>query len=93
MAVSLSAFRTGHDLPPEISLVPISVTDWVNTRVMVWPEGLGKLSKYNDLIGNPTRDLPANRYLFIVACVAVDKLALQLSVETSTKTSSAKFAR
>jgi hypothetical protein len=40
-------------------LVPISVRGWVNLRVMVCLEGLGKSKKFSDLIGTQTYDLPA----------------------------------
>jgi hypothetical protein len=31
----------------------------VDSRAILWLEGLGQLRKFNDLIGNRTRDLPA----------------------------------
>jgi hypothetical protein len=43
MAVRLSAPHAGHPLPPKIFLVLISVTGWVDPRVIVRLEGLGQL--------------------------------------------------
>jgi hypothetical protein len=59
MAVRLSALRTGRSLPSGRFLVLISVRDWVDPRVIVQLEGLGKLKKSNNLIGNRTHDLVA----------------------------------
>jgi hypothetical protein len=65
MAVKLSASRTVCSLipppsPPKgIFLVIISVTARVNSRAVVMLEGLVKLKKSNDLLRNPTRNLPA----------------------------------
>jgi hypothetical protein len=43
MAVRLSASRAGRPLPPGRFLVHISVKGWIEPRVMVRQEGLGKL--------------------------------------------------
>jgi hypothetical protein len=62
MAVRISAFRAGRSLHLGRFVVLISVTGWVDPRVSVRLEGLGRLGKLNksdDLIGNTTRDLPA----------------------------------
>jgi hypothetical protein len=59
MAVRLSAPRTGHPLPTGRFPVLIYVRGWVGPRAIVRLEGLGQLKKFNDLIGNRTRDLPA----------------------------------
>jgi hypothetical protein len=45
MAVRLSALRAGRPLPPGRFLVPIYVRGWVDPRVTVQLEGLGKLKK------------------------------------------------
>jgi hypothetical protein len=59
MAEKLSALRAGRPLPPGRFLVLIYVRSWINPRAIVRVEELGKLKKFNDLIGNRTRDLPA----------------------------------
>jgi hypothetical protein len=61
MAVRLPALRASCPSPsPQVSfLVLISVRGWVNPRATVRLEGLGKLKKSNNFIGNWTRDLPA----------------------------------
>jgi hypothetical protein len=40
-------------------LVLISVEGWLDLGAIVWLEGLGKLKKSSNLIGNSSRDLPA----------------------------------
>jgi hypothetical protein len=59
MAVRLSALRADLPLPPGRFLVLISVRGWVDPRNIVRLEGLGKLKKSNDLIGNRTGVFPA----------------------------------
>jgi hypothetical protein len=56
--VRLSALRASRHLPPGRFLILISVRDWVDPRVIVRLQELGKLKKFNDLIRNWTRDLP-----------------------------------
>jgi hypothetical protein len=58
MAVRVSALCAGLPLPPGRFLILISVRGWVDPRIIVRLEGLRKLKKSNDLIGNQTRDLP-----------------------------------
>jgi hypothetical protein len=53
------ALRAGSPLPPGRFLVFISVRVSVDPRAIMLLEGLGKLIRSNDLIGNRTRDLPA----------------------------------
>jgi hypothetical protein len=57
MAVRLSALRAGRPLPQEDSWYSFLLEAWVDPRAIVRLEGLGKLEKSNDLIGNGTRDL------------------------------------
>jgi hypothetical protein len=45
--------------PPGRFLVFISVRGWVDPSAIMQLEGLGQLKKSNDLIGIPTRSLPA----------------------------------
>jgi hypothetical protein len=56
-AVSLT--RRPSFKPPEIFLVLISVRGWDDPMVIVRLEGIDKVKKLNDLIGNRIRDLPA----------------------------------
>jgi hypothetical protein len=58
MAVRLLALCVNRQLPAGRFLVLISVSGWVDPRGIVRLEGLGKLKKSNDLIGNRIRDLP-----------------------------------
>jgi hypothetical protein len=58
MAARLSALRAGRFLPPGRFLVLISVGGWVDPRVIVRLEGLGKLKKSTSS-GTRTGDLPA----------------------------------
>jgi hypothetical protein len=44
-----SASCTGHALPPGRFLILISIRGWINTRAIVWLDGLGKL-KTNQFI-------------------------------------------
>jgi hypothetical protein len=57
MAVRLSAIRAGRLYLPGKFVVLISVSGWIDPRVIMRLEGLGKLKKSNDFIGNWTRDL------------------------------------
>jgi hypothetical protein len=50
---------TAHPLPPGRFLVRISVRGWVEPRVIVRLDELGRLKKCNYLIGNWTHDLQA----------------------------------
>jgi hypothetical protein len=59
MAVRLSALRAGSPLLPRKFLVVISVRGWVDTRAIVWLEGIGELKKSNEIIGTRNRDLSA----------------------------------
>jgi hypothetical protein len=60
MAVRLSALRAARPLPPrKIPLLLISVRGRVDARAIVRLEGLGKLKKSNNVLGNRTCDLPA----------------------------------
>jgi hypothetical protein len=65
MAVRLSALRTDRALLLRniifLLMVLISIRGWVIPRAMVQLEGLGKLQKFNDLIGTRTRKFPAFR--------------------------------
>jgi hypothetical protein len=58
MAVRLSPSRAGRALPPGRFLVIISVRGWVNLRAILRLEGLSKLKKVNDFIGNRALHLP-----------------------------------
>jgi hypothetical protein len=59
MAVMFSALRALNALPPGTFLVLFYVRSWVNPRVIVRLEALGKLKQCNDFIGNWTHNLPA----------------------------------
>jgi hypothetical protein len=59
MAVRLSALRASRPLPPGRFMVLTSVLGLVDPGAIVRVEGLGKLKKSNDLIGNRNRGLPA----------------------------------
>jgi hypothetical protein len=59
MTMRLLALRADSALPPGIFVVLISVGRRVNPRAIVRLEGLGKLKKITDLIGNGAHDLPA----------------------------------
>jgi hypothetical protein len=54
-----SLTRRSRITSPKHFRVLISVRGWVNTRPIVMLEGLGKLKKCNDIIGNRTLDLPS----------------------------------
>jgi hypothetical protein len=58
MAARLSALHAGRFLPPGRFMVLISVRGWVDPRVIVRLEGLGKLKK-NTSSRTRTGDLPA----------------------------------
>jgi hypothetical protein len=63
MAVRMSVLCIGRTLLPRsiifLLLVPISLRGRVNPQGLVWPKWLGQLKKFNDLIRNWMRDLPA----------------------------------
>jgi hypothetical protein len=59
MVLRLSALCTSHPLPSAIFLVLISVRGWVDPRARVKLEGLGQLTKSNDLTKNQTSEFPA----------------------------------
>jgi hypothetical protein len=58
MVVRLSALCADRPLPPGRFLVLISVTGWVDPRVIVRLEELDKLKKKIHLIGTRSRDFP-----------------------------------
>jgi hypothetical protein len=58
--VRLSALRAGRGLTPrKISCYSFLLKGWVNLKLMVRLERLGKLKRLVDLVGAETRDLPA----------------------------------
>jgi hypothetical protein len=61
IAVRFSGLSAGLPLPQGRFLILICVRGSVDPRAIVRLEGLGKLNKSNDLIGNRTRDLPTCR--------------------------------
>jgi hypothetical protein len=58
MTVRLSTLRAARPLPSGRNLVLISVRGWFEPRAIMRLEGLRKLKKSDDLIGNQTSNLP-----------------------------------
>jgi hypothetical protein len=54
-----------HFMPHEDSRYSVLVRGWVNSRAMVRLEGVGKLKKFNNLIGNRSHDKKRILYLQI----------------------------